>query len=227
MQKQYAERKVESVPVEYEIIGLVPGDASPIMYVPFLDLRSMGITRYSQVRVMANNANELQKVRDIISNLGYSSTSVADTVTQIRSLFSTARFVLALLGFVALGVASLGMFNTLTVSLLERIREVGVMKAMGMKSSEVKSLFLTESMLMGFFGGVVGIIIGSLGGFSLSVLLSTFSIFKGYGFLNISSMPIAFTITITALSLLVGFITGLYPARRATKISALNALRYE
>ena len=146
---------------------------------------------------------------------------------RINSLFSTARTVLALLGMVALAVAALGMFNTLTVSLLERTREVGLMKAMGMKSSEVQELFLTESMIMGFLGGILGIILGFLAGKALGVVLSVFAVAKGVGILDVSSLPAVFVLVILTLSLLVGFATGIYPARRATKISALNALRYE
>ena len=68
-----------------------------------------------------------------VEALGFSTRSVADTVKQIDRLFATARVLLAVLGFVALSIAALGMFNTLTVSLLERTREVGLMKAMGMR----------------------------------------------------------------------------------------------
>lgn len=103
---------------------------------------------------------------------------VADTVSQTNSLFATAHTILALLGMVALGIAALGMFNTLTVSLLERAREVGLMKAMGMKSSEEKELFLTESMIMGLFGGVLGLLLGFLGGKLVSSLLSLFAVLR-------------------------------------------------
>jgi putative ABC transport system permease protein len=119
------------------------------------------------------------------------------------------------------------MFNTLTISLLERTREVGVLKSMGMKSKEVKNLFLTESMIMGFFGGIIGIIFGMLLGRFVSLFLSVFSLLQGLGFINVVYLPLSFGITVVFLSLIVGFITGYYPAKRATKISALNALRYE
>ncbi len=134
---------------------------------------------------------------------------------------------LAILGMVALSVAALGVFNTLTVSLLERTREVGLMKAMGMKSSEVKDLFLTESMIMGFFGGVIGLIAGTLIGKVLSLILTAFSLVKGVGVVDVSYVPPVFIIAVMLLSVVVGILTGYFPAKRATKISALNALRYE
>lgn len=222
-----SKEKVESESSIYTIVGVIPDDKSPVFYVPFIDLRSLGIVNYSQIKIAVKNQASLDKVRKSIEGLGYSTRSVADTVNQINSLFATARTVLALLGMVALAVASLGMFNTLTISLLERTREVGLMKAMGMKSSEVQELFLTESMIMGFFGGLLGIAIGFLGGKLMGVLLSAFSIAKGVGIVDISYIPSLFIAAVIFLSLTVGLITGIYPARRATKISALNALRYE
>lgn len=219
--------KVESASTEYTIVGVTPEEKSPLFYVPFIDLRSLGITNYSQVKLVVKDQAELAKTRRQVEAMGYVTRSVADTVEQINSLFNTLRTVLALLGMVALSVAALGMFNTLTVSLLERTREVGLMKAMGMKSSEVQELFLTESMIMGFFGGVLGIVVGVVLGKLAGLGLSFFAIFKGVGFIDISYVPISFVLVIIFLSLLVGIATGIYPAKRATKISALNALRYE
>jgi len=86
---------------------------------------------------------------------------------------------------------------------------------------------LTESMIMGFFGGVLGIVVGVVLGKLAGLGLSFFAIFKGVGFVDISYVPISFVLVIIFLSLLVGIATGIYPAKRATKISALNALRYE
>lgn len=221
------DKKVESKQASYTIVGVIPEDRSPFFYVPFIDLRGLGIKAYSQMKVVANDRQDLQKIREQIEGLGLSTTSVSDTVAQIDQLFGTARQVLALVGMVALAVASLGMFNTLTVSLLERTREVGLMKAMGMKSHEVQELFLTESMLMGFFGGVGGILLGYLGGKLLGLMLSVVAISQGEGFINISTIPPVFVGIVFLLSLIVGIATGIYPASRATKISALNALRYE
>lgn len=222
-----SEDKLESINAEYTIVGIVPDDKTPFFYVPFIDLRGLGISNYSQLKVVTNLPEELATVRKQIEAFGLSSRSVADTVKQIDQLFATARILLSVLGFVALSIAALGMFNTLTVSLLERTREVGLMKAMGMKSHEVQELFLTESLVMGFFGGLAGIFLGFLAGKALGLLLSVLSISKGAGFIDVSYLPLSFIIFIFLLSLFVGIVTGIFPALRATKISALDALRYE
>ena len=182
---------------------------------------------YSQLKIVVKHEKDLATVRKKVEGLGFSSSSVVDTVAQIDSLFSMVRKILAVVGAVALGVASLGMFNTLTVSLLERTREIGLMKAMGMRSNEVQELFLTESMVMGFFGGIAGLIMGFIAGKIVGLLLSIFAVVKGVGYVDVSHLPLSFVLLIILLSLFVGIVTGVYPAQRATKISALNALRYE
>ncbi len=219
--------RIESAPETYRIVAVIPEAKTPLFYVPFIDLRMLGITNYSQAKVVVDDPQNLSIVRRQIEAMGYNTHSVVDTVNQINSFFATARIFLALVGMIALAVAGLGMFNTLTVSLLERTREIGLMKAMGMRSEEVRELFLTESMTMGFFGGLFGLLGGFASGKILSAVLSIFSISKGLGPIGVASIPVSFVLIIAVLSIATGVITGIYPARRATRISALNALRYE
>ena len=101
------------------------------------------------------------------------------------------------------------------------------MKAMGMRSVEVKELFLAEAMIMGLLGGVFGVLAGWGMGKLLGLLLSTVSVAKGVGMIDISYIPWQFVVFVMTLSFVVGVATGVYPARRARRISALNALRYE
>ncbi len=219
--------RIESTPTDYKIVGVTPDEGTPVIFVPFVELRSLGIDRISQIKIIVHDQHQLGQVRASVESMGYGTVSVVDTVAQINSLFASFRLVLAVIGMVALAVATLGMFNTLTVSLLERTREVGLMKAMGMKSVEVRELFLTESMIMGFYGGLLGLLLGFLAGKLLSLVLSSIALARGIGALDIAVIPPVFVVVVILLSLLVGILTGYYPAKRATKISALNALRYE
>lgn len=221
------QNRIESTSVNYTIMGVTPDETTPLFYVPFVHLKSLGITNYSQIKIVVDKEQDLANVRTEIEAQGFTTTSVVDTVTQINGLFSTLRAVLALLGTIALLVAALGMFNTLTVSLLERTREIGLLKSMGMKSDEVRDLFLAESMTMGSLGGFLGIVVGLVLGKFIELLLSIYGLISGVGTISIINMPVLFAVFIMVLSFLVGVLTGLYPARRATRISALNALRYE
>ncbi|WKZ30905.1 MAG: ABC transporter permease [Candidatus Dojkabacteria bacterium] len=219
--------RIESVPEEYTIVGVTSDESSPFAFVPITDLKGIGVANYSQLRVVAESNEALSDIRKKIESLGFATSSVADTKEQIDQFFATARIILALVGSFALAVACLGMFNTLTVSLLERTREVGLLRAMGMRPEEVRMLFLSESMIMGFYGGVGGLLLGFFIGKLLSIALSFLSISKGYGFIDVTNIPILLALGVVMISFFVGFATGLYPANRATKISALNALRYE
>lgn len=212
---------------EYEVIGLISDDEQQYMYIPMSDIQLLGATNFSQLKLVIKDKNNLQKVRLEIETFGYNTASAADTVEQIESLFANIRVVLGSIGLVALAVASLGMFNTMTVSLLERTREIGGMKVIGMVSREIRDLFLAEAMIMGFSGGIGGLVLGYLLGQVTSMFISIFAIANGLGYLQLTRIPLPFTISIMILSFAVGILTGLYPAYRAKNISALNALRYE
>jgi len=213
--------------VEYRIVGVIEDPQAQYFYVPFKDSRVLGVTNFSQAKIVLNDRNDMPEIRKKIEDLGFRTASTADTVAQIELLFGNLRVVLGLLGMVALGVASLGMFNTLTVSLLERTREIGGMKTIGMVAEEVRDLFLSEAMIMGLSGGIGGLILGAIIGKVLSLLISIFSLANGGEFINLTHIPVFLMLFIIISSFVVGVFTGLYPAMRARKISALNALRYE
>ncbi|KXK09254.1 MAG: ABC transporter permease YtrF precursor [Microgenomates bacterium OLB23] len=211
----------------YKIVGLVDNADEQFFYVPFDDISKLGIKNYSQLKVVVKDKNAVPKIRTEIETYGYTTASSGDTVAEIEGLFRNLRLVLASIGLIALAVASLGMFNTLTVSLLERTREIGGMKVIGMVSEEIQDLFLAEAMIMGFAGGIGGIFLGYLLGQITSFGISIFSVTQGLGYLQVSYIPLSFIVFILLISFVVGILTGLYPARRARNTSALNALRYE
>jgi ABC-type antimicrobial peptide transport system permease subunit len=212
---------------DYEIVGVVQDTSTPYFYIPFEDILKIGDVNYSQLEVRVNSKNDVANVRKNIEALGFRTSSTLDTVQEIESLFANLRLLLGLLGLVALGVASLGMFNTLTVSLLERTREIGGMKTMGMVSDEIEDLLLSEAMIMGLTGGIVGLILGDILGKILSFGVSLIAFSHGQGYLDLTYIPFFLTAFILISSFVVGILTGILPAIRARKISALNALRYE
>lgn len=219
--------RLQSKEKEYKIKGIILDDNTSFYYYHLADAKRLGVSVYSQLKVLTGTQEKLAGVRKSIEFLGFKTDSTADTVVQIESLFKTLRIILGLLGTIALAVASLGMFNTMTVSLLERTREVGVMKSMGMLSNEVRQLFLAESMIMGVGGGVFGILLGFSLGKMLSLILTSISLVQGQGMINITYIPWFFIFFILLISFIVGMVTGWYPSKRARQISALNALRYE
>jgi len=216
--------RIVSKSQKYQIVGVIKNDKQPLIYAPLADLQSMGISRYSLAKVLAASPESLKRVRERIESIGFTTQSIVDTLLQVERLFRVMRFLLGAFGMIALVVAVFGMFNTLTVSLLERTREVGVMKTLGTTDSDVVRLFLVESLIIGFVGGVMGLVFGA----EMGALINTFSsFFRDDKSINLFKTPPAFMFFILLVSVAIGLATGLYPSRRARKISALNALRYE
>ena len=148
--------------------------------------------------------------------------TMGSALEQIGSVFSILRGVLVGIAAIALVVASIGIMNTMLMSVMERTHEIGVMKAIGAKSRDVLSLFLLESSMVSFVGGVVGCTIGV-------ILARIISLIAG------SALGIEFTASVKAVVLLgglavamgVGMLSGFYPARKASKMSPVEAVRYE
>jgi ABC-type lipoprotein export system ATPase subunit/ABC-type lipoprotein release transport system permease subunit len=213
--------------VKYEVTGIFDGDGAPVIYFPMREAQDLNIDTYSEVMVVLGENTDMSSVRREIETLGMKTTSVMDTVSQVENFFRYLRLGLAVVGGIAFIIAVLGMINTLTVSLMERTREVGLLKSIGMKSDEVRKLFITESMLIAFFGGVSGVFLGVLLGVIASFILSAISVTSGGEYLLISKVPIYLVIGVITISVIIGYLTGLYPSRRAVKMSPLDALRYE
>jgi putative ABC transport system permease protein len=213
--------------VEYKVVGVIDNGDSPVIFFPIDDAIELGINDYSEVLVSLTENSDMIAVRREIETLGMETTSVMDTVAQIENLFRYLRIGLAVLGTIAFLIALLGMINTLTVSLMERTREVGLLKSIGMRSNEVRRMFITESMLIAFFGGVSGVALGALFGFLISLIISGISMSSGGDYLAISKIPLYLIAGVIFISVVIGFLTGLYPSKRAVRMSPLDALRYE
>ncbi len=219
--------KISSTDTEYTIVGVVSFKEEKNIYIPAEDLLPLGVQRFSEAKLIVSNTDDIRNVRVSTEALGFRTRSIQDTISQVNAVFDNVRLIFGAVGVVALFIASLGMFNTLTVSLLERIREVGLMKAIGMKSFEVRSLFLAESTIMGFFGGFFGIILGVILGTILSSIISALYISRGGEYVTLTFLPLEAALAILFISVLIGILTGYYPSVRATRISPLEALRHE
>ncbi|MDO9231774.1 MAG: ABC transporter permease [bacterium] len=223
---------VETTPTEYvnktyKISGVVADISNAYIYIPDSSVSEITFATYDKLKVRVNSTFNLEPTRARIIEKGFFVSSVSETVDQAKQIFSIAQIVLALFGVVALVVSAIGMFNTMTIALLERTQEIGIMKTIGASSYDIWRMFLTESMIIGFFGGFFGVVMGfllsSLVNYGMNFLAGMFGGVQA----NLFARPIWFIAFIMVFSTVVGVITGIYPARRAAKLNALEALRYK
>jgi putative ABC transport system permease protein len=182
---------------------------------------------YERIQVRVINSESLNAVQDSIILKGFTVSALSKTVEQANKIFQGIQAVLAIFGGIALTVSAIGMFNTMTVTLLERTAEIGVMRTIGASSSDIVILFIAEAMVVGFLGGIVGILIGVGIGYFFNGLLGVAAANFGGEAVALFRYPYTFLAFIMIFSTVVGFITGLFPARRAAKINPLDAIRYK
>lgn len=211
------------------VSGVVQADDAQVVYLPLTYLKATlpSEPNYEHIKVTVASIDHIEAVRTNLISRGFKVNAAVDTVDDIKHAFTWIRGVLAALGLIAIFIATIGMFNTLTISLLERTREIGIMKALGVRNRDVGRIFLTEAVLMGVLGGTVGLvgafILQQLTLFTLSLLAAIANgvvptVFGNNPYLLLGAFFFA---------ILIAAGTGLYPARRATKLNPIDAIRHE
>jgi putative ABC transport system permease protein len=217
--------RVEST-TKYKVIGVIDGQDS-MVYINIASLGNLNITNYGQVKVKTHSNPEMGVIRDTILGYGLLVSSLSDTVDQANKIFSVVQILLMLFGVIALVVSAIGMFNTMTITLLERTEEIGIMKSIGASDMSISMMFFMESAIMGFLGGCAGVFIGWLGGVMFNALINLVASRFGGQSVSLFYSPTWFVLSILGFSGVVGAFTGFVPARRASKIDPLDALRYK
>jgi putative ABC transport system permease protein len=162
-----------------------------------------------------------------LKDLGFSAFSLLDASKSLRIFFSVFDLLLGIFGSLALAVATLGIINTLVMAILERRREIGVLKALGAADRDVKQLFFVEAGVMGLFGGVFGTLLGWLIGRSLTLGTNIYLHRQNLPGVDISSVPWWLVLLSILFAVGVSLAAGLYPASRASRLDPVQALRYE
>lgn len=221
---------VNEVPIdkEYTVRGITKEEGVLNAMMMIAELRNhVGIEEYERIQVRVNSNENLPIVEARLIEQGYRVSALSKTVEQASKIFQGIQAVLATFGGIALLVSAIGMFNTMTVTLLERTKEIGIMRTIGASPNDVKYLFVSESVVVGFMGGLTGILMGVTLGLTINLFLNIVAGQFGGKSVNLFSFPLGFLLFIAVFSAAVGYLTGVFPARRASTLNPLDAIKYE
>lgn len=170
--------------------------------------------------------DKFDQVKKDIRSKGYTATSVEDQLTTLNTIINTIQSVLNGFAFIVIIAAGIGIINTLLMAVYERTREIGLMKALGMRSTEVFSIFALEATLLGFWGGILGIACGMGLGYLINNIASNTLLKDLQGF-NLMAFPLVATLPILFGTMIIGLLAGTLPAIKASRLNPIEALRYE
>lgn len=220
--------KQKNIEKEFKIVGVINSGAGSEVIVPSHVFETAGVKVYSQMKLTADNEASVSSLRQQIDGLGFQTASPSDTIDQINQIFKLFNF--ALVGFGAIGmiVAVLGMFNTLTISLLERTKEIGLMIALGGRNRDMSKLFIFEAALLSVIGAATGILLAILTSLAVNSFMNNFAHKRGVSeTFAIFSYPLWLVASLLSFMVLVGLTVAFFPAKRAQRIDPIDALRRE
>jgi putative ABC transport system permease protein len=177
--------------------------------------------------VRVQRSSQVAAVEDAVKTLGFNAFSIVDANKSISQFFKVLDVFLGIFGSLALAVASIGIVNTLVMAVLERRREIGIMKAVGASDADVRGLFFAEAGGMGLVGGVAGVALGWAIGRVINLGTNIYLARQHFPPAQIWSVPAWLILFAIAFSVGVSLLSGLYPAGRAARLDPVQALRYE
>lgn len=185
---------------------------------------------YSNIYLMVDNMENVKAVKEVLEQKGFSSYSDDEELEYTKKIMLAVQLVLGAIGAVSMFVAAFGISNTMVMSVMERTKEIGVMKVLGCELGDIKAMFLYEAGTIGLMGGVIGLIISYILSIATNIVARAVmgSMEPGEDFyVCVSSIPPWLAILGIVFSVGVGVIAGLSPAKRSVKVSALTAIHNE
>ena len=182
---------------------------------------------YSSISVRVKNPAQIRTVEDAIKHMGFNTFSILDATRSLQQFFAVLDLFLGIFGSLALAVASIGIVNTLVMAILERRREIGIMKAIGASDGDVKKLFFAEAGAMGILGGFVGVALGWAIGQVINLGTNIYLKRQSLPPEHFWSVPWWLVGAAIVFAFIVSLVAGLYQAGRAARLDPVQALRYE
>lgn len=213
-------------------VMIPPGPARRIKRLPFSSVWDLfrlkgGRIGYSAVTVKLGSLRDLDPVRTEIRKMGFATFALADQFDEITRAFYIMDMVLAAVGMIAIVVAALGIVNTMVMSILERFREIGIMKAVGASDGDIRRIFFFESGAIGLVGGAAGCLLGWVTSLVINRVVDFYLARQGVPAVAYFAFPFWIFLGAVAFAVLVSLVSGIYPARRAARIDPVAALRHD
>ncbi len=224
---QYVDSKISELRDTFLVVGVIDSGQSNEIFVPSALFDVAGVPSYKQVKVVADDTKNIAALRKQIESNGLMTSSPIDTLDQINQLFKFFNIILAGFGGIGIVVAILGMFNTLTISLLERTKEIGLMVTLGGRRKDMRRLFMLEAVMLSFIGVCLGIAVSFFASRLVNYLINENAAKRVNERFDVFSMPFWLMCALTLFMIIIGVFVAYFPARRAQKISPIDALRRE
>ncbi|WP_312497081.1 ABC transporter permease [Anaerosporobacter sp.] len=194
------------------------------------------LKEYETIQLNVDNVKNVSKVEQKIKEMGYQTESLNSYLAPLEQTSNMMQMVLGGVGAVAMLVSAISIANTMIMSIYERTKEIGVMKVLGCCITDIKKLFLFEAGMIGLIGGIIGIVLSYIASFCINkyggplfeaLMKSTSVMYDNSVSTSFSIIPIWLPFLAAGFAIAVGVISGYYPAKRATKISAIEAMKTE
>jgi putative ABC transport system permease protein len=182
---------------------------------------------YSMVNIKLSSIKYVESVKEKMEDRGFRTFALFDHLEQIKTGFIFLNMFLFAVGMIAITVAALGIINTMVMSILERYKEIGIMKAVGASDSDVKKIFLSESGAIGFLGGVLGLILGWLVSMIINQIINYFMAKQRVPYMDYFSFRWWLVLGAIIFSILISLAAGVYPTMRAARVDPVVALRHD
>jgi len=219
------------IPVRSDVY-IPPGPAEGMKKISLTSIRDFfqpeeKLKGYSAVTIKVASVKYIDPIKEQMEAKGLKTFALIDQLKEIKTAFLFMDMFLAAVAMIGITVASLGIINTMVMSILERYREIGIMKAIGASDKDVKKIFFFESGMIGFLGGIFGLALGWFVSTVINQIANHFLAKQGVPYVNYFSFPLWLCLGAVAFSILVSLAAGLYPAVRAARVDPVVALRHD
>jgi putative ABC transport system permease protein len=219
------------VPVRSDVY-IPPGSAEGMKKISLTNIKDFfqpteKLKGYSAVTIRVSSVKYIDPIKEQMKELGLRTFALIDQLKEIKTAFLFMDMFLLAVAMIGITVASLGIINTMVMSILERYREIGIMKAVGASEKDVKKIFFFESGVIGFLGGVFGLALGWVVSIVINQIANHFLVKQGVPYVDYFRFPWWLCMGAIVFSILISLAAGLYPATRAARVDPVVALRHD